>query len=110
IRHPHHRNAEDDDIGHEVRDPRAQPPGLRFLAVPDPGRPARAHGHAGGEVVGDGTDQEPADGREGGELDPETVAAAGAGDEDAAVEDDEGEFQEAEGGGPGDFFDEEGLI
>lgn len=76
----------------------------------DPRGPTRPHGHAGGKVVCDGTDQEATDGSESGGLDPEaTVAAAGAGDEDAAVEDDEGKFEEAEGGCPGDFFDEEGL-
>lgn len=109
VYHPYDWHAEDDDVGDEVGDARAQPSGPGADAVSDSGRPRGAHGRAGGEIVGDGTEQEATDGGEGGHLDEESVFAAGAGDEDAAVEDDEGEFEQAERGGPGHFFDEECL-
>ena len=62
-----------------------------------------------GEVIGDGTYQKPTDSGKGGDLDESRVPPPGVRHEYSPVENDEGEFEEAERSGPGQFFDEECL-
>lgn len=61
------------------------------------------------EIVCDGSDQEAANSGEGGDLNQERVLAAGAGHKDPSVQYDQCEFQQAQRGGPGELFDEQGL-
>ena len=104
------RHAENHEVGNQIRDARAQPAGALVLAYSvGGGHPRRCQRRAFFEVVCDGAEQEREYEERGDDLDRAAAAVAGVGDEDVAVQDDEGEFQQAEGGGPGEFFDEEGL-
>ena len=106
---PHDRDAEDEDIGDEVRDACSQPTRTRLRAMAEAWRPSRSQRLALGEVIGDATDEKPADGGKGGHLDHARVLPPGVRHEYSPVQNDEGELEEAEGSGPGQFFDEECL-
>ncbi|KAL8801838.1 MAG: hypothetical protein Q9182_004188 [Xanthomendoza sp. 2 TL-2023] len=98
--------AENDDVGDQVCDSGSQPASPGADAVPNSWRPRCTHWRTCGEVVSDGTDQESTDSGESDDLDQNCVFTASPRDENAAVEDDEGELKEAEGSGPGELFDE----
>lgn len=111
IRKPHGRHTEDNDIGNQIRDPSPKPARTCWstLATGETGRPCCSQGLALAEIVCDGAHQEAANGNVCSPVDDLCRPFPGACDEDAAVEDYESEFEEAEGGGPGEFFDKEGL-
>ena len=109
IQEPQKRNAKDHDIRDEIRYTCAKPALALVATITKSRRPCRCQRLTLGKVVCDGPDQESGDSGESDYLDQSCMFHPGVDDEYTPVQDDQGELEEAERGGPCELLDKQSL-